>query len=182
VPVIGVIGPAVAAAARATRRGRVGVIGTQATIASRSYERTFAELAPDVEVVGQACPRFVAFVEQGRTTDPEVLAHVRADLAPLIAAGVDTVILGCTHYPLLTGVLAYVLGADVVLVSSAEETARRVVARLLDGQLLTDRPGGAHRFVASGDPAAFRALAIRFLGPRLARVDVEHPWRELASS
>lgn len=182
VPVVGVIRPAVTAAARATRRGRVGVIGTQATIASRSYERAFTELAPEVEVVSQACPAFVAFVEQGRTTDADVLGQVRADLAPLVAAGVDTIILGCTHYPLLTGALAYVLGPDVVLISSAEETARRVVAGLLDRDLLTDRPGGAHRFVASGDPVAFRALAIRFLGPRLASVDVEQPWRELASS
>jgi glutamate racemase len=181
VPVVGVIRPAVTAAARATRRGRVGVIGTQATIASGSYERAFAALAPGVEVVSRACPAFVAFVEEGRTTDPEVLARVRDDLAPLVAAQVDTVILGCTHYPLLTGALAYVLGPQVVLVSSAEETARRVVAHLVDRDMLTDRPAGDHRFVASGDPAAFKALAIRFLGPRVAAVDVEHPWRELAS-
>jgi glutamate racemase len=182
VPVVGVIRPAVVAAARATRGGRVGVIGTQATIASHSYERAFAHLAPDVEVVSQACPAFVAFVEQGRTTDADVIAQVRADLAPLAAAGVDTVILGCTHYPLMTGVLSYVLGPEVVLVSSAEETARRVVAQLLDRDMLTDRPGGAHRFVSSGDPHAFRTLAMRFLGPRVAAVDVEQPWRELASS
>jgi glutamate racemase len=182
VPVVGVNQPAVVAAARATRNGRVGVVGTAATIASHSYERAFTRLAPDVEVVSQACPAFVAFVEQGRTTDPDVLAQVRADVAPLVAAGVDTVILGCTHYPLMTGVLSYVLGPEVVLVSSAEETARRVVAHLLDRDMLTDRPGGAHRFVASGDPAAFRALAMRFLGPRVAAVDVEQPWRELASS
>lgn len=182
VPVVGVIRPAVAAAARATRRGRVGVIGTQATIASRSYNHAFAELAPDVEVLTQACPAFVSFVEEGRTTDPEVLARVRQDLAPLVDAEVDTIILGCTHYPLLTGALAYVLGPDVLLISSAEETARRVVARLVDDGLLADRPRGAHRFVSSGDPRAFRDLAVRFLGPRLAAVDVEQPWRQLASS
>lgn len=182
VPVVGVIRPAVTAAARATRRGRVGVIGTQATIASRSYDHAFAELAPDVEVLTQACPAFVPFVEEGRTTDPEVLARVRHDLAPLVAAEVDTIILGCTHYPLLTGALAYVLGPDVLLISSAEETARRVVARLVDEELLADGPRGAHRFVSSGDPQAFRELAVRFLGPRLAAVDVEQPWRQLASS
>jgi glutamate racemase len=182
VPVIGVIRPAVTAAVRATRRGRVGVIGTRATIASQSYNRAFAELAPDVEVVPHACPAFVSFVEDGRTTDPEVLSRVRQDLAPLIAAEVDTLILGCTHYPLLTGALAYVLGPDVLLISSAEETARRVVARLVDDGLLAARRSGAHRFVSSGDPEAFRALAVRFLGPRLAAVDVEQPWRELASS
>jgi glutamate racemase len=182
VPVVGVIRPAVAAAARATRTGRVGVIGTAATIASGSYGHAFAEVAPAVDVVSQACPAFVSFVEEGRTTDPEVLRQVRADLAPLIAARVDTMILGCTHYPLLTGVLSYVLGPDVVLISSAEETARRVVARLLDDDLLADERRDAHRFVASGDPDGFRLLAMRFLGPRLAAVDVEQPWRELAST
>ena len=181
VPVVGVIRPAVATAVRATRRGRVGVIATQATVASRSYERVFAEAAPDVAVVSQACPALVTFVEQGRTTDSEVLAQVQADLAPLVAAEVDTLILGSTHYPLLTGALAYVLGPDVLLISSAEETARRVVADLLDRDLLNDRPGDPHRFVASGDPDTFQALATRFLGPRLAMVDVEHPWHELAS-
>ncbi len=182
VPVVGVIRPAVATAARATRNGRVGVIGTEATIASRSYEHAFAALAPDVDVVSHACPALVSFVEDGRTADPDVLDQVRADLAPLIAAEVDTMILGCTHYPLLTGVLGYVLGPGVLLISSAEETARRVVARLFDDDLLADRRTGPHRFVSSGDPDAFRHLALRFLGPRLAAVDVEQPWRALASS
>lgn len=182
VPVVGVIRPAVATAARATRNGRVGVIGTQATIGSRSYEHAFTALAGDVDVVSQACPALVSFVEEGRTADPGVVAQVRDDVAPLVAAGVDTMILGCTHYPLLTGVLSYVLGPDVLLISSAEETARRVVAGLMDGDLLADGPAGEHRFVSSGDPDAFRALAMRFLGPRLAAVDVEQPWRELASS
>ncbi len=182
IPVVGVIRPAVATAARATRNGRVGVIGTAATIGSRSYEHAFAALAPEVTVAAQACPALVSFVEEGRTTDPEVITQVRADLAPLIEAQVDTMILGCTHYPLLTGVLSYVLGPDVLLISSAEETARRVVARLMDTDLLSDRLAGDHRFVSSGDPDAFRGLAMRFLGPRLAAVDVEQPWRELASS
>lgn len=182
VPVVGVIRPAVTAAARASRNGKVGVIGTEATVRSRSYDHAFALLAPEVEVFSQACPALVSFVQDGRTTDPEVIAQARADLAPLEAAGVDTLILGSTHYPLLTGVLSYVLGPDVVLISSAEETARRVVARLLDDDLLADHGTGAHRFVASGDPDEFRRLALRFLGPRLATVDVEQPWRELASS
>jgi glutamate racemase len=181
VPVIGVIRPAVRSAARATRVGRVGVIGTQATIASGSYDRAFAETAPDITVVSQACPAFVTFVEQGRTSDPEVLVRVAEDLAPLVAAEVDTVILGCTHYPLLTGALAYVLGPDVLLISSAEETARRVVARLVDDDLLSDRRRDEHRFVASGAPDLFRAMAIRFLGPRLAAVDVEQPWRQVVA-
>ncbi|HEX6256594.1 MAG TPA: glutamate racemase [Euzebyales bacterium] len=180
-PIVGVIRPAVVSAAAATRNGRVGVIGTEATISSRSYEHAFAALAPGVDVVSQACPALVTFVQEGRTTDPDVVTQVRVDLAPLVAAGVDTVILACTHYPLLTGVLSYVLGPGVMLISSAEETARRVVARLMDTDLLSDRPIGDHRFVSSGDPDEFRRLALRFLGPRLAAVDVEQPWRELAS-
>jgi glutamate racemase len=182
VPVVGVIRPAVATAARATRNGRVGVIATEATVRSRSYEHAFAALAPEVAVVSGACPALVTFVQEGRITGRDVVARVREDLAPLVAAEVDTVILGSTHFPLLTGVLTYVLGPDVLLISSAEETARRTVARLLDDDLLTDRPIGQHRFVSSGDPDEFRRLALRFLGPRLAAVDVEQPWRELASS
>ncbi len=171
VPVTGVIGPAVVAATRATRNGRVGVIGTEGTIASGAYERALAAADPELKVLSQACPRFVELVEQGRTTDPEV-REVAADyLAPLVAAQVDTLILGCTHYPLLTGVLAYVMGPQVVLTSSAEETARAVFTRLVDDDALADR-GGAHRFLATGDPAAFAALAARFLGPRVAPPDV----------
>jgi glutamate racemase len=181
-PVIGVIRPAVATAARATRNGRVGVIGTEATVGSRSYEHAFAAWAPNVAVVSPACPALVSFVQDGRTSDPQVIAQTRDALTPLIAAGVDTLILGSTHYPLLTGVLSYVLGPEVLLISSAEETARRVVARLFDDDLLADRRTGEHRFVASGDADAFRRLALRFLGPRLATVDVEQPWRQLASS
>ena len=173
VPVVGVITPAVDAAVRATRNARVGVIGTQGTIASGAYERAVAAAAPDVKLFSQACPQFVELVEAGRTTDPEVLAEAAGRLGPLVAAGVDTLILGCTHYPLLTGVLSYVMGSDVTLVSSAEETARRVFARLVDGDLLAHAAAVEHRFVSSGDPAVFAGLAARFLGPRISVVDVE---------
>ncbi len=182
VPVVGVVRPAVAAAVRATRSGQVGVIGTATTIASRSYEHAFDDVDGRVDVFAKACPAFVSFVEEGRTTDPGVLARVREDLAPLIAAEIDTLILGCTHYPLLTGVLSYVLGPDVLLISSAEETARRVVGRLIDDDLLADARTEPHRFVTSGDAGAFCRLAVRFLGPRLPAVHVELPWHELAAS
>ncbi len=172
-PVVGVITPAVDAAIRATRNGRVGVVGTEGTIASGAYDRAVAAAAPDVELVSRACPRFVELVETGRTTDAEVLDVAAAYLAPLVAAGVDTLILGCTHYPLLTGVLSYVMGPDVVLVSSAEETARRVFATLVDRRLLAHDRAVEHRFVASGDGTTFARLATRFLGPRLTDVDVE---------
>lgn len=173
VPVVGVIAPAVAAAVRATRNGRIGVIGTVGTITSGAYDRAVARVAPDVKLVSQACPRFVELVETGRTTDPGVLEVAGEYLAPLRAADVDTLILGCTHYPLLTGVLSYVMGPDVVLVSSAEETARRVFATLVDRDLLAHTADAEHRFVSSGDPDAFAALASRFLGPRVADVEVQ---------
>ena len=175
VPVVGVITPAVDAAVRSTRTGRVGVIGTQGTIDSGAYEHAVAVAAPDVKLFSQACPDFVEFVEAGRTTDAQVLDMAADRLAPLVAAGVDTLILGCTHYPLLTGVLSYVMGPDVALVSSAEETARRVFVRLVDDGLLAHAATVDHRFVSSGDPKVFAALASRFLGPRLHFVDVEHP-------
>jgi glutamate racemase len=173
VPVVGVIDPAVQAAVRATRTGRVGVIGTVGTIASGAYDRAVTAADPDVKLFGQACPRFVDLVERGRTTDEEVRETATGYLAPLVAADVDTLILGCTHYPLLTGVLSYVMGPEVVLVSSAEETARRVFALLVDGGALAPRTRSAHRFVATGDGAEFARLATRFLGPRLSAVEVE---------
>ncbi|HVM20477.1 MAG TPA: glutamate racemase [Egibacteraceae bacterium] len=179
VPVVGVIAPAVDTAVRSTRNGRIGVIGTEGTIASGAYDRAVAAAAPDIKLFSQACPRFVEFVEAGRTTDPEVLDAAADPLAPLVAAGVDTLILGCTHYPLLTGVLSHVMGPDVLLVSSAEETARRVFSRLVDDDLLRHGDvlddAAEHRFVASGDPSAFARLAARFMGPRLSVVDVERP-------
>jgi glutamate racemase len=174
VPVVGVIAPAVDAAVRSTRNGRIGVIGTEGTIASGAYERAVLAAAPEIKLFSQACPSFVDLVEAGRTTDADVLVEAADQLAPLVAAGVDTLILGCTHYPLMTGVLAYVMGPEVLLVSSAEETARRVFVRLVDGGMLAHAAAAEHRFVASGDPVSFAGLAARFLGPRLSLVDVEH--------
>lgn len=167
-PVVGVIDPGVRAALRATRGGRVGVIGTEATIASRAYERAFAREAGGVEVLSRACPAFVPFVERGDTTSGELLSVARGYLAPLAEAGIDALILGCTHYPLLSGLLRVVLGADVVLVSSAEETARDVYATLLREGLASDLPGPPrHEFLCSGDPEQFLSLGARFLGPEI---------------
>jgi glutamate racemase len=177
VPVVGVIAPAVRAALAATRSGRIGVIGTVGTISSGAYDHAVAQLSRDVHVTSEACPGFVALAESGRTTDPEVLAVAQEYLVPLQRADVDTVILGCTHYPLLTGVISHVLGPDVTLISSAEATARAVFTKLVEEGLLarrredTGRP--AHRFVASGDRITFARLAARFLGPRLSEPDVE---------
>ncbi|MCH9815417.1 MAG: glutamate racemase [Actinomycetia bacterium] len=171
VPVIEVIQPAVRRAVQATRNGRVGVIGTRATIASRAYEDAFAA-APHLAIVGQACPRFVEFVEAGITSGPELLAVTQEYLAPLQKSGVDTLVLGCTHYPLLTGALAYVMGNSVTLVSSAEETAKDVYRTLVAENLLRPSQSSAptHRFIATGDPIQFEQLGHRFLGPEIGAV------------
>lgn len=171
VPVVGVIEPGVRAAIRATRNGRVGVIGTEATIATGEYERAIREVDGGIEIFSQACPAFVPYVEGGDTTSDELLEIARGYLAPLRQAGVDTLILGCTHYPLLSGLLSLVMGPEVVLVSSAEETAKDVYARLRQEGLLRD--GGdppVHRFLCSGDPRSFRALGARFMGPEVGEV------------
>lgn len=170
IPVVGVIDPGVRAALHATRNGRVGVIGTEATIASGAYERAVARVG-GAELFSQACPAFVPFVERGDTTSDDLLVAARGYLQPLIDAGIDTLILGCTHYPLLSGLLQVVMGPDVVLISSAEETAKDVYATLVRDELLG--PEGslpAHEFLCSGDPASFLALASRFLGPEAAEV------------
>src|SRR5664279_5782306 len=135
VPVIEVILPAVRRAVAGTRNGRVGVIGTVATVTSGAYEDAFAA-APGIEVTSAACPRFADFVERGITSGRQLLGLAEAYLSPLNAAGVDTLVLGCTHYPLLTGVLSVVMGDSVNLVSSAEETAKEVYRVLTELELL----------------------------------------------
>ncbi|CCH78771.1 glutamate racemase [Nostocoides japonicum T1-X7] len=168
VPVVEVIRPAVRRAAAATRNDRVGVISTQGTHQSRAYVDAFAA-APQIDVLSVPCPRFVEFVEQGVTGGPELLAVARDYLAPLQEADVDTLVLGCTHYPLLTGVISYVMGDLVTLVSSAEETAKDLYRVLADGNLLRpdDLPAPGHGFTTTGDPEEFRRLARRFLGPEV---------------
>jgi len=173
VPVVEVIQPAVRRAVRVTRTGRVGVIGTRATVTSGAYADAFAA-APDITLVQQACPRFVEFVEAGVTGGTELQSVAHEYLDPVVEAGVDTLVLGCTHYPLLAGVISYVVGEDVTLVSSADETAKDVYRTLVAHGLERDPalPAPVHRFLATGDPAPFTALAKRFLGPEV--VAVEH--------
>ena len=171
IPVVEVIQPAVRRAVHATRNGKVGVIGTCATIDSGAYRDAFAA-APQLDLAMQACPRFVEFVESGVTSGPELLEVAHEYLDPVRAAGVDTLVLGCTHYPLLTGVISYVMGPDVTLISSAEQTARDLYRVLVENGL--ERPADAnrpaHRFLATGDRASFAKLARRFLGPEVAHV------------
>jgi len=173
VPVIEVVHPAVRRAVSATRSGHVGVIGTRATVTSGAYDDAFAA-APHVQLASTACPRFVEFVEAGVTWGPELIDVATEYLAPMKDAQVDTLVLGCTHYPLLTGVISYVMGEDVTLVSSAEETAKDVYRTLVAKDLLRDQslPEPKHVFVSTGDPDEFQRLGRRFLGPEIGSVEV----------
>jgi len=170
VPVVEVIQPAVRSAVATSHNHKVGVIGTNATISSRAYEDAFAA-AVDFQITSQACPAFVDYVERGITSGPELLAAAESYLAPLRAAGVDTLVLGCTHYPLLQAALAYVMGDGVNLVSSADETAKDVFRVLTQHNLLAPEGSRAvHEFFATGDAAEFAKLARRFLGPEVQGV------------
>jgi glutamate racemase len=166
VPVVGVIEPGVRALVAATRNRKVGVIGTVGTIGSGAYQRAVAESAPAVDLTCAACPGFVEFVERGEVASDQV--HVLAErlLAPICSAGVDTLLLGCTHYPFLARTITDVVGRDVVLVSSADETAFEVRALLGEGT-----GAGTHRFLSSGDIEVFRRLGRNLLGPELDRVE-----------
>jgi glutamate racemase len=168
VPVVEVVLPATRAAVRATRNGRVGVIATKVTISSGAYDDAFAAAA-QVRLTTGACPKFVEFVERGETNSPELMALAEVYLEPFLVSGVDTLVLGCTHYPLLAGVISYVMGDDVVLVSSADETARDVFKQLAVHDLFrSDQlPAPEHRFEATGDAKPFAQLARRFLGPEI---------------
>jgi len=170
IPVIEVIQPAVRRAVSATRSGKVGVIGTVATIESKAYLDAFAA-APQLQITAKACPLFVEFVESGKTSGDEITKIAQDYLKSMQEADIDTLVLGCTHYPLLTGVISYVMGNDVTLVSSAEETAKDLYRTLVEKNLLNSGAAKvSHRFVATADTDRFTALAKRFLGPEVVSV------------
>jgi glutamate racemase len=173
VPVIGVVEPGARAAVEVVPHGRIGVIGTAGTIASGAYERAIHALSPDAEVLAQACPLLVPLVEEGWLDHEATGLIVHTYLAPLRDAAVRTLVLGCTHYPLLTGAIAREMGPDVRLIDSAAETAAET-AHVLDaaGLLAGEANVPAHRFVASDAPERFLALGRRFLEGTVA--DVEH--------
>jgi glutamate racemase len=172
VPVVGVIEPGARAAVAATRSGRVGVIGTVGTVGSGAYQRAVEALDSGVKLTAAACPGFVEFVERGQTEGDEVTVLAERLLAPVRDADVDTLLLGCTHYPFLARVISEVMGRDVVLVSSADETAFEVQALLESSGLARSGGGpGAHRFISSGDVEWFREVGRRLLGPELDRVE-----------
>jgi len=167
VPVIGVIEPGARAAAARTRNGRVGVIGTEGTIASGAYTAALRALRPGLEIYTRPCPLLVALAEEGWVEGPIPRAVVETYLATLKKSGIDTLVLGCTHYPLLKALIAEAMGERVVLIDSAEETAR-AVAELLGGQgLERQRGAGSASFFVTDVPDRFVRIGQRFLGARL---------------
>ena len=172
VPVVGVIEPGARAAVAATKTGTIGVIGTAGTIASGAYERAITALRPDVRVYSRPCPLFVPLVEEGWFDHPAAELIAREYLEPLKRAQVDVLVLGCTHYPLLKKLLSRVMGPDVKLVDSAEETATVVSDELERQGLLANGGAHEHRFVVSDDEPHFRKVGALFLGGKLKQVEV----------
>ncbi|MFT4135735.1 glutamate racemase [Microbacterium sp.] len=173
VPVVEVIGPAVRTAMSTTRNGRIGVIGTEGTIGSGAYQDMLG-VNERLTVFTAACPRFVEYVEAGVTDSPELLEAAEAYLAPLRHAGVDTLVLGCTHYPFLKGAISYVMGPEVSLVSSDTETANDVYRQLVSRRLLADADAvGTRVYEATGSSSDdFVRLAQRLLGPEVREVQL----------
>ena len=172
VPVVGVLAPEAHAAVLATRNRRIGLLATQATVSSARYEALVHALDASVHVTSLACPRLVPLIEGDDPYGEATAASVREYAAPLKEAGVDTVILGCTHYPLIRPILQRVFGRDVTLVFSAEETAREV-AETLARKGIENGAGreGSYRFLTTGDPGSFREMGRRFLQLPIGEVE-----------
>jgi glutamate racemase len=172
VPVIGVVEPGARAAVRATRTGHIGVIGTAGTIRSQAYVRAIHAENPDARVTALACPLFVPLVEEGWTNHEATHVVAEEYLAPFVKDPIDTLVLGCTHYPLLKPVIGEIIGRSVRLIDSAEETAADA-RRMLAANDITAADGeGAYRFISSDDPQQFLTLGRRFLGAAIERVEV----------
>jgi glutamate racemase len=173
-PIIGVIEPGARAAVRATRSGHIGIIGTAGTIKSGAYDRAIHQLDPNARTTAKDCPLFVPLVEEGWTDHEATRLIAEEYLEPLVREHVDTLVLGCTHYPLLKPLLSDVLGRDVQLIDSAEETAAETARVLGDRSLeAPPRADASHRFVASDDPLMFLQLGQRFLGGAIEGVEVK---------
>jgi len=177
VPVIGVIEPGAQALVHATRSGRVGVIGTVGTVMSGAYDRAVASTGVPVVLTTAACPGFVEFVERGQVTGDEIAILADRMLAPVKAASVDTLLLGCTHYPYLARVIGQAMGPSVTLVSSADETAFAARDQLGELGLLRAETGGdsEHQFLSSGDIGWFADLGRRLFGPELSEAEAWVP-------
>lgn len=172
IPILGVIEPGARAAAAATKTGRVGVIGTAGTIKSGAYEKEIKRLLPEAFVFSQACPLFVALVEEGWIDDEATRLIADRYLTPVAEACTDTLVLGCTHYPLLKSVIGRVVGREVRLIDSAAETARKTAEILRAEKLQSERRDEArYRFIASDAPEQFLSVGQRFLGSSIDRVE-----------
>ena len=172
VPIIGVVRPGARAAAEVTKNGRIGVIGTEGTVRSGLYGTYIRELRPDVEVYGKACPLFVPLVEEGLHDDEVTELMAKRYLAPLLAKSVDTIVLGCTHYPLLRGVVGKVAGDGVTLVNPAYETARDLRELLAEKDLLANSgTQREHQFFVSDGAEQFRAFANSILPCEMIETD-----------
>jgi glutamate racemase len=174
IPVIGVVEPGARAAVRSSAGEHIGVIGTAGTVRSGAYERAIRELAPDVRVTVRACPLFVPLVEEGWIDHPVTRQVAHEYLAPLIKEKIDTLVLGCTHYPLLKSLLCGILGPAVTLIDSAAETAAEIGRVLCEQNLQApeSQPVNVHRFIASDDPLQFLQLGQRFFGDTIESVEV----------
>ncbi len=174
VPYIGVVLPTAAAAAKATKNGRVGIIGTEATIASGSYRAALAQISGDVVTTAASCPLFVPLVENGHFAPDDEMARIATEkyLKPIKEAGVDTLILGCTHYPLMADVISQYMGSEVQLINSGRQAALATKQALVDAGLVSGNAGGGQTtFFVSDEPARFSHLANIFLGTPLARAE-----------
>jgi glutamate racemase len=172
VSIIGVIEPGVRSLLDVTVSGRIGVIGTVGTVSSGAYQEVVASLEPDADLTCAACPGFVEFVERGDTSSEQVRVLAQRLLAPLKEAKVDSLLLGCTHYPFLARTIGAVMGRDVVLVSSADETAFEVERSLVGSGTQREGSSGIHRFVSTGDVDWFARMGRRLLGPELDHVEM----------
>lgn len=173
VPVFGVIEPGARAAAAVARGAPIGVIGTWGTIRSAAYQRAIQAVFPEIEVVSKACPLLVPMVEEGWFNHPATRMVAEEYLAPVRARNILTLVLGCTHYPLIKPLIQEVIGQSVVLIDSAEETAKAVAEAIRKGELEgRGGKGATHRFVVSDDPERFRRVGTGFLGERISKVEV----------
>ncbi|MDB4876045.1 MAG: Glutamate racemase [Gemmatimonadetes bacterium] len=172
-PIIGVVEPGARAAVAASKRGHIGVIGTAGTIKSGAYERAIRALEPDIMITVRACPLLVPLVEEGWTEHEATRLVAKEYLQPMIDAEIDTLVLGCTHYPLLKALIADVLGPDVRLIDSAEETAAETARTLATANLAAESDADpTYRFIASDDPLQFLQLGQRFLGGTMEGVEI----------
>lgn len=175
IPIVGVIEAGARAASRATKNGKVGIIGTETTVSSSAYTKAIREINADIDTVGQSCPLFVPLVEEGWIDDDVTLAVAERYLRVLKNKGIDTLVLGCTHYPLLKGIIQKVMGESVRLIDSAEETASEVKEVLMGTELNSDPDRGGkvpvRRYFVTDVPRRFEEQGSRFLGERIGKVE-----------